>query len=342
MNMVYSVSALIGSVLEMLGMFLMLKVRGGGLHSAVLVLIVSQFIAFVYVAIKGKLSAHIRPSSFSMDGVRTLIAYSWPMIPNSLSSWVMRLSDRMILTAFMGAEANAVYAVANKLPNMFNIVQSTFSLAWQENASISVGDKDSGEYYGRMFDNIYNMFVGMMALLIAFTPIFFRILIRGDYSESYNHMPILYIAVLFATISSYLGGIYIAHMKTKEIGITTTLAAATNFLINILFVKRIGIYAASLSTLISYLWLSVYRMFDVQKFQKIRFSYFRIAALTMVLAAMSFVCFKRNLYLDLGNMAFSVVFAFLLNKKIVLTVCRTVLKKAVRRGTEEKKNDSDL
>ena len=36
------------------------------------------------------------------------------------------------------------------------------------------------------------------------------------------------------------------------------------------------------------------------------------------------------------------VFAFLLNKKIVLTVCRTVLKKAVRRGTEEKKNDSDL
>ena len=342
MNMVYSVSALIGSVLEMLGMFLMLKVRGGGLHSAVLVLIASQFIAFVYVAIKGKLSAHIRPSSFSMDGVRTLIAYSWPMIPNSLSSWVMRLSDRMILTAFMGAEANAVYAVANKLPNMFNIVQSTFSLAWQENASISVGDKDSGEYYGRMFDNIYNMFVGMMALLIAFTPIFFRILIRGDYSESYNHMPILYIAVLFATISSYLGGIYIAHMKTKEIGITTTLAAATNFLINILFVKRIGIYAASLSTLISYLWLSVYRMFDVQKFQKIRFSYFRIAALTMVLAAMSFVCFKRNLYLDLGNMAFSVVFAFLLNKKIVLTVCRTVLKKAVRRGTEEKKNDSDL
>ena len=130
MNMVYSVSALIGSVLEMLGMFLLLKVRGGGLHSAVLVLIVSQFIAFVYVVIKGRLSAHIRPSSFSMDGVRTLIAYSWPMIPNSLSSWVMRLSDRMILTAFMGAEANAVYAVANKLPNMFNIVQSTFSLAW--------------------------------------------------------------------------------------------------------------------------------------------------------------------------------------------------------------------
>ena len=140
-------------------------------------------------------------------------------------------------------------------------------------------------------------------------------------------MPILYIAVLFATISSYLGGIYIAHMKTKEIGITTTLAAGTNFLINILFVKRIGIYAASLSTLISYLWLSVYRMYDVQKFQKIRFNYPRIASLTLILAVMSFVCFCRNLYFDLGNMLFSVIFAFLLNRKIVLAACNTFMKK---------------
>ena len=338
MNMVYSVSALINSVLEMLGMFLFLYVRGGGLKSAMLVLILSQLASLVYVSFKGGIPRHIRPSSFSMDGVKTLIAYSWPMIPNSLSSWVMRLSDRMILAAFMGPEATAVYAVANKLPNMFNIVQSTFSLAWQENASISVDDKDSGEYYGRMFDNIYNMFVGMMALLIAFTPVFFKILIRGDYSESYNHMPILYIAVLFATISAYLGGIYIAHMKTKEIGITTTMAAGTNFLINILFVKRIGIYAASLSTLISYLWLSVYRMFDVQKFQKIRFNYVRIAKLTAVLAAMSFVCFLRNLYFDLGNMLFSVIFAFVLNKKIVFAAYRTCLKKiphSVRHGGED-------
>lgn len=327
MNMVYSVSALINSVLEMAGMFLLLYVRGGGLHSAVFVLIMSQLISFVFVTWRGKLLQHVRPSAFSMEGVKILIDYSWPMIPNSLSSWVMRLSDRMILAAFMGVEATAIYAAANKLPNMFNIVQSTFSLAWQENASISVGDKDSGEYYGRMFDNIYNMFAGMMALLIAFTPIAFKILIRGDYSESYNHMPILYIAVLFATISSYLGGIYIAHMKTKEIGITTTLAAGTNFLINILFVKRIGIYAASLSTLISYLWLSVYRMYDVQKFQKIRFNYPRIASLTLILAVMSFVCFCRNLYFDLGNMLFSVIFAFLLNRKIVLAACNTFMKK---------------
>ena len=125
-------------------------------------------------------------------------------------------------------------------------------------------------------------------------------------------------------------------MKTKEIGITTTLAAGTNFLINILFVKRIGIYAASLSTLISYLWLSVYRMFDVQKFQKIQFNYPRIAALTMALAGMSFVCFKRNLYFDLGNMLFSVVFAFLLNKKIVMSVLGTLLKKAARKKRSRK------
>ena len=68
----------------------------------------------------------------------------------------------------------------------------------------------------------------------------------------------------------------------------------------------------------------------------------RITALTLVLTAMSFVCFKRNLYFDLGNMLFSVGFAFLLNKNIVLSVCRALLTRIGRRGTKEKNNDSDL
>lgn len=102
-------------------------------------------------------------------------------------------------------------------------------MAWQENASISVEDEDSAEYYGKMFDHIFRLLVGCMALLIAFTPIIFNILIRGDYEEAYNHMPILYLAMMFSTISSYLGGIYIAHMKSKELGITTAIAAAFNF-----------------------------------------------------------------------------------------------------------------
>ena len=69
-----------------------------------------------------------------------MLGYSWPMIPNALAMWVMNLSDRLIITAVMGVEANAVYAVANKIPNLFTTLQGTYIFAWQENASLSVGD----------------------------------------------------------------------------------------------------------------------------------------------------------------------------------------------------------
>lgn len=329
-NLVYSVSALINSILEMLLMFLLLQVWGGGLNSAIIALIIPQALSFIFIIASIRIIRYIDFKLFSIERIKELVTYSWAMIPNSLSAWVMRASDRLILTWFLGVETSAVYAVANKLPNMFNIVQTTFSLAWQENASISVNDNDSGEYYGNMFTKVFNFFVGIMGLLIAFTPLLYKLLIRGDYAEAYNHMPILYIAALFATVSSYLGGIYIAHMKSKQIGITTSLAAVTNFLINIIFVKSLGIYAASLSTLLSYLWLSVYRMIDVQKIQKIKFDYVRIIVLSLILVAMGLVCFLRNKYFDIINMVLSLLLFYFLNKTIIVSAKRKIYRKLHR------------
>lgn len=327
LNMVYSFSALLNSVIEMLLMAILLMGLDKGLNGALIALILSQSCSLIFITAKSKVLSYIDWSLVSWAQIKEMLAYSWPMIPNSLSSWVMRVSDRLVLSAFMGVEANAVYAVANKLPNLFNIVQSTFTMAWQENATLSVNDADSGEYYGKMFDKIFNVLVGGMALLISFTPIIFRILIRGDYDEAYNHMPILYLAVMFSTISSYVGGIYIAHMKSKEIGITTTMAAITNLLINLLTVKIIGIYAASLSTLISYFWLALYRMYDVQKIQKIKFNYKRIALLLILLAVISFAFFMRILAVDIINMAASIVLAFLLNKETIFLIAKMKLQK---------------
>ena len=340
-NAVYSVSALLNSAIEVICIFLFLYVLKGKLNSAILALIIPQTISLTYLVLRIHLYSYLDRKAFSFDEVKKLISYSWPMIPNSLSSWVMRASDRFILSGFMGIEVSAVYAAANKLPNMYNLVQNTFSLAWQENASVSVKDTDSSEYYGKMFNGILDIFVGIMALLIAFTPIMFKLLIRGDYDDAYVHILILYIAVFFATISSYLGGIYIAHKKSKQIGITTSIAALTNFLINIIFVKRIGIYAASFSTLFSYLWLAVYRMIDIQKIQKIKFDYSRSIGLVFILVFMSFLSSFRNIWLDAGNVVLSAIVVTVLDRKLIVTVFKTIKKKVLQYLTRKRKEDSD-
>jgi O-antigen/teichoic acid export membrane protein len=68
-----------------------------------------------------------------------------------MSAWVMRVSDRLVVTFFMGVAANAVYAVANKIPGLLTIAQNTFTMAWQENASLFVHDADAEDYFSKMF-----------------------------------------------------------------------------------------------------------------------------------------------------------------------------------------------
>ena len=329
-NDIYSASAFISSFTEMICMYVFLSKLHRGLNGAITALALSQALSLVYLTIAVKIHRYIDIKMVSVEDIKSLLSYSWPLVPNSLSSWAVRTADKLVLIAVMGAEAEAVYGVANKLPNMFNLVQTTFTMAWQENASVSVEDQDSEEYFGSMFDTVFSFFTAAIAGLIAFTPVIFKILIRGDYSESYNHMPILYIAMLFSTVASYVGGIYIAHLKTKEIGITTAIAALLNFLLISVLIKKIGIYAASLATLISYLWLAVYRMVDVQKIQKIRFNIKRIIAFVLILSLMAFVCFQRNTVLDLINMGFSILFACLINGKLI----KSILEVLKRKGTD--------
>ena len=183
-----------------------------------------------------------------------MLGYSWPLIPNSLSLWVMNLSDRLIITTFLGVETNAIYAVANKIPNLLTTIQSSFSAAWMENASLTVKDGDTEEYYSKMFDVIFCMLVGITAGLIAISPILFRLLIRGDYEDAYVQMHILFAGMMFSVLSSFMGGIYAAHKRTKSVGVTTIVAAFLNLLIDFIFVKKIGLYAASLSILTSHVF----------------------------------------------------------------------------------------
>lgn len=111
---------------------------------------------------------------------------------------------------------------------------------------------------------------------------------------------------------------------------TTVVAALINFLINICFVKRIGLYAASISTLVSYAILTMYRMYDIQKFQKISYCYKKYLLCLGVVGIMCGIYYVDLLYLNILNFIAGVGIAFLLNRKLVLNIVKGLLKKMMR------------
>lgn len=326
-NVAFSVNAITNSVVMMVSTAVALVVFEAGLFGVLIALILSTVWSVVFLSIRLKIYEYISLSAISISVLKKMLSYSWPMVPNNLSNWVLSLSNRIIITVFLGLEANAVYAVANKIPNLFKTFQSTFMYAWQENATITKDDDDSVEYYSVIFDGTFSLLSAAMALLIASSPILFHFLIRGSYSAAYYQMSVLYMGVFFSSISGFMGSIYIAHMKSKSVGVTTVLAATVNLLVDLLLIRRVGLYAGSIATLVSYFCLAVFRMVDSYKFQPIKYKFSKIIFSIAILVLMCVLSFYRTLTFNILNILIALALSYVLNKQLLYAMLGKLTKK---------------
>lgn len=329
-NMKYSIATILNSFSSMILIIAAVRQLSWGINGLLFAHITGIIISEVYLIFKLKLYKYMKVSMFSKDTLIEMLKYSWPMVPNNLSRWVLNLSDRLIVTGFMGIEANAIYAVANKIPNLLNNFQSAFTFAWQENASIVVKDDDAEAYYTSMFDRVFCLLAGATAMLIATSPISFMILVRGDYDTAYYQMPFLYMGMLFSSIAAFSGGIYVAYKRTKSVGITTIVAAICNAAINLVTIHFIGLYAASISTMISYLILMIYRMVNVLTIQKMHYNIKKICAVLAVLVIMGILSVQKILVCDIINGVIGCGLTFMINSTIIIAMFKKFVAKFKR------------
>ena len=319
-NKLFSECTVVNSLVNLLLVYLLIIFTPLRLEAVLIALCISDLVGILYILFRNSDCRRINRNLLSAKRLRQLLDYSWPMIPDSLSAWVLKFSDRIVLTIFMGVAGNAVYSVATKLPNMLLVFHSSISYAWQENASVASKDENVSEYYSKMFDAIFSLVSAVIALIIAFTPILFRFFIRGDYGEAYPHIPILLMANYFMCMSSHLAGIYMACKRTRSIAVTTLAAAAVNLLVDLLLVKGFGIYAASVSTLVSYAFIFVYRLINVQSFQKVSYPYGKIVLYTLILTVMCLMCCSSLLWIKFVNAIAAFAFALVINQSQIKTI----------------------
>lgn len=223
-----------------------------------------DLIAILTIFITAKLYKKINYKYISTQTLKEMIKYSLPMIPNSISWWIVNVSDRTLISIFCGASYNAIYAVANKVPALCTTFFSVFHLSWQQNATESLKDKDRDKYYSSVFNNMIKVVGSICVMIMGVNFLFFK-LFTAEYQSGYYQVPVLVVAILFSMMGQFIGGIYVAQMKSKKNGLTTMLAAIINIIINVLLIKKIGLYAASISTLISYMILFIVRYFDIKR-----------------------------------------------------------------------------
>ena len=129
-----------------------------------------------------------------------------------------------------------------------------------------------------------------------------------------------------------MGSVYVAKKLTKEIAKTSVIAAVINIVVNVVLIKQIGLYAASISTLVAYAAMFIYRWIDVKKYVNFTVNKVLIMLSILIYIITIITYYLRNTTISAVLLLVVIVFAIIVNKNSVSYIKNIINKKLGKEG----------
>lgn len=294
---------------------------------------ISNLIGIVYIFIKEAVYRIFSIKWFDRKLLKEMLAYSLPLVPNSLSWWVIGASDKTVVTWFLGVSQNGILSVSQKFSTAYTTFYSIFNLTWTENAAIHRDDEDRTQYYSQIIETSFRVLASACLGIIAAVALLFPILVNEKFGDSYYQIPIYMLSSLMYSAIGIFSVVYIAFKKTGEIAKTSLFAAIINLTVNIALIRFIGLYAASISSAVAYGVLFLFRYFDIKKMMNITIGK-RVTWSVIGMMFIDFVVYYLRVdWISAVNLAAVACYALYLNRKIIKEMFVIISK---RLGKEKK------
>ena len=277
----------------------------------------SNLIGIIYIIIKEKVYTLFGIRWFDGKLLKEMLAYSLPLVPNYLSWWVIGASDKTVVTWVLGVAQNGILSVSQKFSTAYTTFYSIFNLTWTENAAIHRNDEDRSQYYTRIIETSFRVLASACLGIIAAVALMFPLLVNEKFGDSYYQIPIYMLSSLLYSCIGIFSVVYIAFKKTGEIAKTSLFAAAINLIVNIALIRFIGLYAASVSSVVAYGVLFLFRYFDIKKMMNIVIGKKVILSVAVMMIVDFVIYYVRVDWLSVVNLAAVACYALYINRVIV-------------------------
>ena len=262
----FAYQGVLNTVLVIVFSILFLSVFEAGTRGYIISITLADSICALYLVAGQKLwrlmDIHLKPGMW-----RKMMRYSLPLVPAALFWWITSVSDRYMITWFLGSGANGIYTVASKIPAIITLISGMFLEAWQFSAVRE--SRGSRRSYISCYTNIWSMFLTVMfiggSIIIAFSPATIRLLAASEYYSAAEYLPILTAAAILSSLVSFMGSVYIVTKRSSLSFLTTAAGALFNIILNFLLIPtHLGIYGAAIATLCSYLLSFLIRIVSIR------------------------------------------------------------------------------
>lgn len=326
-NVTYAVASIMTGIINISMSFITLYVFHLGIKGLVISIVLANVVGCVFIFIRKKFYLYIKRKARNKNMSLKILKYSLPLFPNSISSWIMNISDKIMISYYINNSATGLYSVATKFPLLLSHLYSVFNLSWSEAASVNVTDADRNLFFSKSINRMFIICSSICLIVMASMPIIFSIMIDIKFSISYNYVPILILASIFELFTILLGGVYISFKLSKNIALTTTIASAFNVLINFIFLRKYGIVVACISTLVSYVILAIIRYINIRKYIKLKLNikYYLIIILTY-LVILPLYYWKNSFISTILMLLITIIITIILNRAIIKQINNKILK----------------
>lgn len=323
----FSISCILTGITTILSNIVMICYLHKGAEGMIFSMALANFICALYLFLRIKMYNYIDFSLVDKKLIKDMNRYSIPLIPNGVSWWIVNASDRSIIAFVLGAGANGLYAISNKFPTIISSLTGVFNLSWSESAALHINSPDRDEFFSDITNTVIKLFTSMGAGMIACMPFLFPLFINAKFQEAYQYIPFLVLGTVFNVAICLYSQVYLAKKLSKQVASTAILGAIINIVINVLFIKKIGLYAAALSTAISYFVMMIYRHIDLKKYIHITLEKGLIIKTILLFTFAITLYYQNNMYYNIINLIGVSIYAVLINKSFLLSSYHVVIDK---------------
>lgn len=305
----YAIASFISAVSTVVLNVVTLAVLKWGLVGLFAATLVSQGLTIIYLILTSKCWQYFSFKYLNKSTFKDIRNYSLPLIPNNLAWWVVNASDRAVISHMINLSANGIFTVASKFSNIFIQFYNIVNLSWTETVSLHINDEDRDSFLTETITTFYKLFSSACFGVVALMPFVFPYMINSKYADGYNQVIILMYAMLFRVLVGLYSCVYVAKKESKKIAYTSMAAAVINLIVDLLLIKKIGLYAASLSSLIAFLIMFIIRYIDITKTIKMKIKK-SVAISSIALGVLLvFTYYSGNIYIQLAAVVLTVVYA---------------------------------
>jgi O-antigen/teichoic acid export membrane protein len=243
----------------------------------------------------------------SRKKLKEMLAFGLPLIPGALANFIVLVSDRYLVKLFGSLSDTGIYSLSYRFGTLpHTLITVPFFQIWSVRRFELFKDESSEDVMGKIITYFLFIitFVGLgISVLIKDT---IQIMADPKFWDAYMYIPILVLSYLVFGLFNHFAFNILIEKKTKYLSYIDIANGILNVILNIVLIKRYGIWGAAFATLISYSLRIAMIYFVSRSLGKIYFEFARAGKILFVAGGI----YAASTFIDLGSPSLNLVIKF--------------------------------